>query len=83
MQRQNRKISFAFSERMDSWALMVALIGEGQEIHPGEESGLVQWNDFVIGDAETMDGSIARRRLPMFLRRPGNWRKFQCRTNVG
>jgi hypothetical protein len=28
------------SERMDSWALMVALIGEGQEIHPGEESGL-------------------------------------------
>ena len=23
------------AERMDSWALMVALIGEGQEIHPG------------------------------------------------
>jgi hypothetical protein len=40
---------------MNSWALMVALIGEGQEIHLGEESGLAQWNDFVIGDAETMD----------------------------
>jgi len=25
---------------MDSWALMVALIGEGQEIHLDEESGL-------------------------------------------
>jgi len=33
------------AERMNSWALMVALIGEGQEIHLGEESGLSQWND--------------------------------------
>jgi hypothetical protein len=33
------------AERMESWALMVALIGEGQEIHLGEESGLPQWND--------------------------------------
>jgi hypothetical protein len=46
------------AERMDSWALMVALMGEGQEIHLGEESGLAQWNDFVIGDAETMDSSL-------------------------
>ena len=30
---------------MNSWSLMVALIGEGQEIHLGEESGLPQWND--------------------------------------
>jgi hypothetical protein len=30
------------AERMNSWALMVALIGEGQEIHLGEESGLAQ-----------------------------------------
>jgi hypothetical protein len=30
--------------RMDSWALMVGLIGEGQEIHIGEEAGLEQWN---------------------------------------
>jgi hypothetical protein len=42
------------AERMNSWVLMVALIGEGQEIHLGEESGLAQ-NDFVIGDAETVD----------------------------
>jgi DUF2075 family protein len=32
------------AERMDSWALMVALIGKGQEIHIGEETGLPQWN---------------------------------------
>jgi hypothetical protein len=34
-------------ERMDSWALMVGLIGEGQEIHLGEEAGLGQWNDAI------------------------------------
>jgi DUF2075 family protein len=32
------------AEKMNSWVLMVALIGEGQEIHIGEESGLSQWN---------------------------------------
>ncbi len=34
---------------------MVALIGEGREIHLGGESGLAQWNDFVIGDEEVLD----------------------------
>jgi hypothetical protein len=38
--RQDRKISFAFTERMNLLALMVALPGKGQEIPPGEESGL-------------------------------------------
>jgi DUF2075 family protein len=33
------------AERMNSWAMLVALIGEGQEIHIGEEAGLIQWND--------------------------------------
>lgn len=31
--------------RMDHWALVVGLIGEGQEIHLGEEAGIGQWND--------------------------------------
>ena len=30
--------------RIDGWALMVGLVGEGQEIHLGEEAGLNQWN---------------------------------------
>lgn len=29
------------------WALMVGLIGGGQEIHVGEEAGLGQWNDAI------------------------------------
>ncbi len=35
-----------------SWALMVGLIGEGQEIYLGEEAGLSQWNDAIDGSGE-------------------------------
>jgi DUF2075 family protein len=35
----------SLAERMKEWAMVVALIGEGQEIHVGEEAGLIQWND--------------------------------------
>jgi hypothetical protein len=41
---------------------MDALIGEGQEIHLGEGSGLAQY-DFVTGDDEVLDcgvGGVAR-----------------------
>ena len=31
--RQNRKCSFAFSERTNSWASMVALTGEGHGVN--------------------------------------------------
>ncbi len=47
-----------FTERMNSWALMVALIGEGQEIHLGEESGLPQWNDALSVIEETVDSLL-------------------------
>lgn len=33
--------------RMNGWAMVVGLIGEGQEIHLGEEAGLGQWNEAV------------------------------------
>jgi hypothetical protein len=38
--------------RMDSWAMVVGLIGEGQEIHLGEEAGLGQWNDAIRSMSE-------------------------------
>lgn len=38
--------------RKRSWALMVGLIGEGQEIHVGEEAGLAQWNDAIKKSGE-------------------------------
>jgi DUF2075 family protein len=47
-------------ERMESWALMVGLIGEGQEIHLGEEAGLKQWNE-----------AIAQMKNPWIVHCPG------------
>ena len=42
----------SIGSRKRSWALMVGLIGEGQEIHVGEESGLEQWNDAIKTSGE-------------------------------
>jgi hypothetical protein len=36
-----------FAERVPEWCVVVALIGGGQEIHIGEEAGLVQWRHAV------------------------------------
>lgn len=30
------------------WSLMIGLIGEGQEIHVGEEGGVEQWNEAIV-----------------------------------
>ena len=32
-----------FAERVPGWCVVVGLIGSGQEIHVGEEAGLIQW----------------------------------------
>jgi hypothetical protein len=50
--KQNIKLSepelvIAVGERLRGWAVIVALIGEGQEIYLGEEAGLTQWADAV------------------------------------
>lgn len=34
-----------FAERIPQWAVVVGLIGSGQEIHDGEEGGLGQWRE--------------------------------------
>ncbi|MEI7641358.1 MAG: DNA/RNA helicase domain-containing protein [bacterium] len=33
--------------RIEPWSMFVGLIGEGQEIHSGEESGMLQWVDAI------------------------------------
>jgi Uncharacterized conserved protein (DUF2075) len=38
-----------FAERVPEWCVVLALIGSGQEIHIGEEAGLVQWRLAVEG----------------------------------
>lgn len=36
-----------FAERVPEWCVVVGLIGSGQEIHIGEEAGLVQWRTAI------------------------------------
>jgi DUF2075 family protein len=38
-----------FAERIPGWSVVIGLIGEGQEIHTGEEGGMGQWADAVKG----------------------------------
>lgn len=33
------------TERSDGWAVLLGLVGEGQEIYVGEEAGMEQWSD--------------------------------------
>ncbi len=37
-----------FSERIPEWCVVLGLIGSGQEIHKGEEGGLVQWREAIL-----------------------------------
>ena len=36
-----------FAERIPEWCVVIGLIGSGQEIHIGEEAGIVQWRHAV------------------------------------
>lgn len=47
------------AERIPDWAVVIGLIGEGQEIHVGEEAGLGQWNE-----------SIRLGKLPWYVHTP-------------
>lgn len=39
--------------RIPDWAFLVGLVGEGQEIHGGEESGMAQWAEAARGSTAT------------------------------
>jgi hypothetical protein len=41
-----------FAERIPEWCVVIGLIGSGQEIHAGEEGGLIQWRHAVEGCAD-------------------------------
>lgn len=42
--------------RQQDWSVMIALIGQGQEIHLGEEAGLGQWNT-AVKNAKRLTGT--------------------------
>ena len=41
-----------FAERIPGWCVVVGLVGTGQEIHAGEEGGLVQWRRAIEGSPD-------------------------------
>ena len=45
-------------ERLASWVSLVGLVGEGQEIHSGEEAGLAQWRDALMGPNATATWTV-------------------------
>ncbi len=47
-----------FAERIPEWCVVIGLIGSGQEIHVGEEGGLVQWRRAVEGAARPSDWTV-------------------------
>ena len=47
-----------FAERIPDWCVVVGLIGGGQEIHKGEEAGLVQWRRAIESSPRMSDWQV-------------------------
>lgn len=47
-----------FAERIPEWCVVVGLIGSGQEIHVGEEAGIVQWRWAVEKSERPTDWTV-------------------------
>jgi|TARA_B100001964_G_scaffold204584_1_gene234401 DUF2075 family protein len=47
-----------FAERIPEWCVFVGLIGGGQEIHIGEEGGIVQWSKAIANCANPSNWTV-------------------------
>ena len=47
-----------FSNRLPEWSVVIGLIGGGQEINIGEEAGIGQWRDAVLGVDNTDEWTV-------------------------
>jgi hypothetical protein len=47
IERSEPDLLIDVAERLEAWAMLVGLVGDGQEIHAGEESGIGQWHEAV------------------------------------
>lgn len=56
--------------KMEGWSMMIGLIGEGQEIHLGEEGGLGQWNDAIATAGGNWIVHCPSRVAPQFTNAP-------------
>jgi DUF2075 family protein len=55
-------------ERLPGWAALVGLVGDGQEIHAGEEAGLRQWNEAISPHRDRKSWTVhcPERMVPVF-----------------
>jgi hypothetical protein len=47
-----------FAERIPGWCVVIGLIGQGQEIHVGEEAGVGQWRRAIEGSHGAQSWSV-------------------------
>jgi hypothetical protein len=58
------QVLMRIARRIPDWSIVVALIGEGQEIFTGEEAGISQWNE-AVDDSWAIHGpEHLRHRFP-------------------
>jgi hypothetical protein len=57
-----------FAERVPEWCVVIGLVGSGQEIHEGEEAGLIQWRHAVERAGRPQDWQVhgPERAAPVF-----------------
>jgi hypothetical protein len=62
-----------FCERIPEWCVLVALIGDGQAIHVGEEGGVPLWRDAIRSSTRARDWTVhgAPRLAEVFASVPG------------
>ena len=56
--RSEPNLLITIGEQIENWATMVGLVGEGQEIHSGEESGIKQWREALIQPTNTKSWTV-------------------------
>jgi hypothetical protein len=47
-----------FADRIPEWCVVIGLIGRGQEIHVGEEGGLIQWRHAIDGSKRREEWTV-------------------------
>jgi hypothetical protein len=52
-------------DRLD-WCVLLVLVGEGQEIHNGENAGISQWNDALIKAEKQWEVICPDKLIPVF-----------------
>ena len=56
----------AAGDRVPEWCVLVGLVGDGQEIHSGEEGGLGQWADALSLSSQSWEVHCAPRLAKVF-----------------